>query len=196
MFICVVPGLGVNTLAELIALAKKQPGEISYAVTGVGRLTHLTGELLQARAGIKLLMVPYTGGPSHALSDVLGKRIPMIIEAYPGLAGAIQGGTIKPIATGAAQRLPDFPNLPTVAETLPGFNAVGWQGLLAPLGTPEPIIRKVSEDLRKVLAQDELKKAFAVRGAYTKAMTPAEMTAFIDNQQKTWIPLLEQLALK
>jgi tripartite-type tricarboxylate transporter receptor subunit TctC len=196
MFICVSPKLGVSTLPELIALAKTKPGEISYAVTGVGRLTHLTGELLQARAGIKLLMVPYSGGPTHSLNDVLGGRIPVIIEAYPGLAGAIQAGSIKPLATGASQRLPDFPNLPTVAETLPGFHAVGWQGLLAPRGTPEPIVRKVSADLRKVLGDAELKKQFAVRGAYTRPMTPEEMTAFVDSQQKTWIPLLQQLALK
>src|SRR6266566_2708715 len=140
MFIAAAPSLGVTTLPELIALAKQRPGEISYAVTGVGRLTHLTGELLQQRTGIKLLLVPYSGGPSHALNDIIGGHVGMIIEGYSGLAGGIQSGAIKPIAVGSAQRLPNFPDLPTIAETLPDFEAVGWQGLVAPVGTPDAII--------------------------------------------------------
>ena len=92
MSIGVSPALGINTLPELIALAKKRPGEISYAVSGVGRLTHLTGELLQIRTGIKLQMVPYTGGSAQALSDVIGGRISMVIEGYAGLAGAFASG--------------------------------------------------------------------------------------------------------
>jgi tripartite-type tricarboxylate transporter receptor subunit TctC len=194
MFIAVNPSLGITTLPELIALAKKRPGEISYAATGVGRLTHLTGELLQSRTGIKLQLVPYSGGPTHSLNDVLGGRVPVVIEAYPGLAGAIQSGAIKAIAVGSAERLPDFPDLPTVAETLPGFNAVGWQGLLAPLGTPTAIVHKVAGDLRKVLDQPDLKKQLATRGGYVRPMSPAEVTAFIRGQQETWNPLLQQFA--
>src|SRR6266851_814603 len=116
MFVAVAPSLGVATLPQLIALASKRPGEISYAATGVGRLTHLTGELLQQRTGIKLLLVPYSGGPSHALNDIIGGHVGMIIEGYSGLAGGIQSGAIKPIAVGSAQRLPNFPDLPTIAE--------------------------------------------------------------------------------
>jgi tripartite-type tricarboxylate transporter receptor subunit TctC len=194
MFIAVAPSLGSSTLPELIELAKKRPGEISYAVTGVGRLTHLTGELLQVRAGINLLLVPYSGGPTHALNDVLGGRIPVIIEAYAGLAGAVQGGKIKPIAVASARRVPDFPNLPTVAETLPGFQAVGWQALVAPNGTPEAIVRKVAGDLRAVLEQAEIKQQLAKRGGYPSPMSPAEVTAFVRNQQTTWTPLLQKLA--
>jgi tripartite-type tricarboxylate transporter receptor subunit TctC len=195
MFIAVVPSLGVTTLAEFVVLAKKRPGEISYAVTGIGRLTHLTGELLQHRTGIKLLLVPYAGGPSQALNDIIGGRIPMIIEAYPGLAGALQAGAIKAIAVGSAQRLPEFPDLPTVAETLPGFEAVGWQGLVAPVGTPDTVVRKVSDDLRKVLDQPEIKKQLAIRGGYVRPMSPAEVIAFVRGQQQTWNPVLQQLAL-
>jgi tripartite-type tricarboxylate transporter receptor subunit TctC len=194
MFIAVAPSLGISTLPELIALAKRKPGELSYAATGVGRLTHLTGELLQSRAGIKLLLVPYSGGPTHALNDVLGGRIPVIIEAYSGLAGAVQSCNLKPIATASLQRLPDFPDLATVAETLPGFNAVGWQALLAPNGTPEAIVRKVGSDLREVLAQPEVKKQLAARGGYPRPMSPDEVIGFVQSQQRTWNPLLQQFA--
>jgi tripartite-type tricarboxylate transporter receptor subunit TctC len=196
MFIAAAPSLGVSTLPELIALAKQRPGQISYAVTGVGRLTHLTGELLQLRTGIKLLLVPYSGGPSHSLNDIMGGRIQFIIEAYQGLAGAIQGGHLKPLAVASAQRLPDFPDLPTVAETIPGFKAMGWQGLVAPVATPETIIRKASEDLRKVISDPALKAQLAGRGSYPVAMSPTEVTAFIQDQQRQWSPVLQQLANK
>ena len=196
MFIAAAPSLGVTTLPELIALAKQRPGEISYAVTGVGRLTHLTGELFLLRTGIKLLLVPYSGGPSLSLNDIMGGRIPLIIEGYQGLAGAIQGGNLKPLAVASAQRLPDFPNLPTVAETVPGFNAMGWQGLVAPVGTPEAIIRKASEDLRKVVSDPAFKAQLAGRGSYPVPMSPTEVTAFIQDQQRQWSPLLQQLATK
>ena len=194
MFVAVAPSLGVTTLPQLISLASKRPGEISYAATGIGRLTHLTGELLQQRAEIKLLLVPYSGGPSHALNDIIGGRIGMIIEGYPGLAGAIQAGAIKAIAVGSAQRLPDFPDLPAVAETLSGFEAVGWQGLVAPVGTPDAIVRRVGEDLRKALDQSEVKKQLAMRGGYTRPMAPSEVIAFVRGQQQTWNPILQKLA--
>jgi tripartite-type tricarboxylate transporter receptor subunit TctC len=197
MFVTAAPRLGVNTLPELIALAKKQPGQISYAVTGVGRLTHLTGELLQMRTGIKLLLVPYSaGGPSHALNDIIGGRVPVIIEGYSGIAGAIQAGALKPLAMGSLTRLPDFPDLPTVAETLPGFQAVGWQALVAPLGTPDAIVRKASDDLYKVMSDPELQKQLAKRGSYARPMKSAELTAFIHAEQAQWKPVLEKLAAK
>jgi tripartite-type tricarboxylate transporter receptor subunit TctC len=196
MFVSVVPSLGVGTLAELIALAKKRPGEIPYAVTGIGRLTHLTGELLQMRAGIDLLKVPYTGGPAHALNDIMGGRVAVIIEGYSGIAGAVRAGTLKPIAVASAQRLPDFPDLPTVAETIPGFAATGWQVFVAPLGTSQTIIGKVSQDLRQAVDDIELQKKIAQLGSYTRAMSPAEVTTFVQNEQKTWRPVLEKIAVK
>jgi tripartite-type tricarboxylate transporter receptor subunit TctC len=106
MFVSVNPGLGVSSLPELIALAKKKPGTISIAVTGVGRLTHLTGLLLQERTGIELLPVPYNAGPAAALSDVAAGRVSMIIEGYSGIVGAVKAGQVKLIAVAAAQRLP------------------------------------------------------------------------------------------
>jgi tripartite-type tricarboxylate transporter receptor subunit TctC len=194
MFIAVSPSLGVNTLPEFIALAKARPGQISFAATGVGRITHLTGELLERRTGIKLQLVPYSGGPAQALNDVVAGRIPLIIEGYSGLAGAIQAGGIKPIAVGSPERLSAFPDLPAVAETLPGFEAAGWQGLVAPVGTAEAIVRKVNEDVRKVLDLADVKQQIALRGGYAQPMSPQEVIAFIRAQQQTWNPLLEKLA--
>ena len=194
MFIAVNPSLGVKTLAELIALAKKEPGKISNGVTGIGRLTHLTAELLQMRAGIKFLSVPYTAGPALALGDVIGGRVDMIIEGYSGIASAIRAGTVRPIAEAAAQRLPEFADLPAVAETIPDFRAAGWQILAAPNGTPEAIIRKVSDDLTKVVNDPDIKRKLAQLGSYTRSMTPAEATAFVQEEQKTWKPVLEKIA--
>ena len=196
MFVAVTPALGISTLSELIARAKARPGEISCAVTGIGRLTHLTAELLQIKAGIKLLVVPYTGGPAHAIGDVVSSRVNFIVEGYSGIVGAIQSGLIKPIAVASEKRLVEFPDLPTVAETIAGVSATGWQVLVAPLGTPEPIIRKVSEDLRAVVNDPQLKQKIAVRGSYTRAMSSAETVAFVAAEQAKWKPVAESIAHK
>ena len=193
MFIAVNPSLGVSTLPGLIALAKKQPGTISIAVTGVGRLTHLTGLLLQERADIQLLPVPYNAGPAAALADVGSGRVSMIIEGYSGIVGAVKAGQVKLIAVAAAERLPQFPDLPTVAETLPGVSATGWQVLVAPLGTPAPIVSKASVDLAKVVSDPEFKKRLANVGSYSRAMTPEQTLAFVDKEQQTWLPLLNKI---
>jgi tripartite-type tricarboxylate transporter receptor subunit TctC len=196
MFMTIAPSLGVATLPELIALAKRRPGEISFAATGRGTMTHLTGELLQERAGIKLLLVPYTGGVPQALNDVMGGRVAMVIDGLAALAGAIQGGTVRALAVGSPKRLHNFPELPAAAETLPGFNARGWAVLVAPIGTPEAIVRKVNEDLRKVVVEPSLTDRLAVLGNYVSPMTPAEVMAFIQGEQAMWKPILEQIAIQ
>ena len=191
MFICASSKSGLKTLPELIERAKKEPGKISFAATGIGRITHLTGLLLESRAGISLQVVPYTGGPAAALTDVIGGRVPLVIEGYSGLAGAIQAHTINVLAVGATHRLADFPDLQTVAETLPGFAAGGWQGIVAPLGTPAAAIQKFNGALNKVLGDRDLAKQLAVRGAYVSPMSPAESNAFVNAQQAQWRPVLE-----
>jgi len=191
MFICASSKSGLKTLPELIERAKKEPGKISFAATGIGRITHLTGLLLESRAGISLQVVPYTGGPAAALTDVIGGRVPLVIEGYSGLAGAIQAHTINVLAVGATHRLADFPDLPTVAETLPGFAAGGWQGIVAPLGTPAAAIQKFNGALNEVLGDRDLAKQLAVRGAYVSPMSPAESNAFVNAQQAQWRPVLE-----
>ncbi len=193
MFIAVDPKSGITTLPQFIDRAKKAPGTLSIAVSGIGRMTHLTGLLLQQRAGIKLIPVPYNGGPSAALSDVAAGRVNMIIEGYPGIIGAVNAGQIKLIAVASPQRLPEFPNLPTVAEAIPGFAAAGWLIVAAPVGTPAPIIDKASADLAKVVNDPDVKKKLLATGSYAHAMTPDQTLAFVDKQQETWLPVLQNI---
>jgi tripartite-type tricarboxylate transporter receptor subunit TctC len=194
MFIAVSPSLGVSSLPQLIELAKKKPGELSYATTGRGRITHMTMELLQSRADIKMQMIPYTGGPHASLSDLVAGRVAVVIEGYSGLAGGLQAGMIKGIAVSSAERVPSFPNLQTVAETLPGFFSGGWNVLLAPNGTPQPIIDKVGVDMRKALDDREIKSKLEGLGAFLRPMTPEQVTAFSQEQQRTWRPIAERIA--
>jgi tripartite-type tricarboxylate transporter receptor subunit TctC len=193
-FFCVASSLGVTTLAEFIALAKKRPKDIHYVATGRGTLSHLAGEALQERAGIELLMVPYLGGPAQALSDVIAGRVPLVIDGLPPLAGSLQSGAIKALAVGSAKRLADFPDLPTVAETFPGFSARGWLALVAPVGTPDTIVRKLSDDLRAAVTDPATKTKLETTGNYPNPMTPAELSAFIHAEQQAWKPVLERIA--
>jgi tripartite-type tricarboxylate transporter receptor subunit TctC len=192
-FLTVSSSLGINTLQEFVDLAKKKPGELSYAATGRGTLSHLSGEALQLRAGIKLLLVPYTGGTAQALNDVVSGRVPMVIDGYPPLAGAVASGAIKPLAVGSLKRLSEFPNLPTAAETIPGFNSRGWLALVAPVGTPDAIVRKLSDDLRAAVTDPATKTKLETTGNYPNPMTPAEVMDFIRAEQAYWKPVVEQV---
>ncbi len=194
MFIGAAPWLGVKTLADLIALAKQKPGEVPFGVNGIGRLTHLTGELLQDRAGIKLLMVPYSGGTAQVINDMMGKRVALVFDAYSGIAGAIEAGNVVPLAVGSSARMSAQPNLPTVAETLPGFESVGWQALLAPAGTPNAIVQKINADLIKAMSDPEAHKKLADLGRDDRSMSPAELLAFIQREQRKWEPIVAEVA--
>jgi tripartite-type tricarboxylate transporter receptor subunit TctC len=194
MFIGAAPWLNVKTLSELIALAKQKPGELSYGVNGIGRLTHLTGELLQKQAGIKLLMVPYSGGTAQVINDMMGKRVALTFDAYSGIAGAVEAGNVVPLAVGSASRMPNTPNVPTVAETLRGYESVGWQALVAPAGTPDTVIQKLNADLRKAMSDPDIKKRLADLGRDDRPMSAVETSAFIQSEQKKWAPIVAQIA--
>ena len=196
MFIAVAPSLGVTTLPQLIALAKKEPGKVSIATTGIGHATHLTGALMQERADIALLSVPYTHGPASAIGDVATGRVSLIIENLAGISGAVKAGQVKLIAIASAERLPEFPDVPTVAETIPEFSAAGWVALVAPVGTPALIISKVSADLRKVVSDADFRRQLAASGIYSPYMTPEEVQTFVAKEQQTWLPVLERVSGK
>jgi tripartite-type tricarboxylate transporter receptor subunit TctC len=137
--------------------------------------------------------VPYTGGPAQALNDALGGRVPVVVEGYPGLIGAVRSGALKPIAVSSVQRLDEFPGVPTVGETLPDFLAGGWQVFVAPLGTSEPIRSKLGVEIRKVLEMPDVKSRFAAIGGYPRYLTAEQSVAFVQAQQKQWTPVLEHI---
>jgi len=194
MFLAVYPGLGVSTLPELIAKAKAEPGKISLALSGIGRTTHMTAVLLQERADINLLVVPYSRGPAAATADLAAGRVSVMVEGFSGIIGVVKAGQVKLIATAAAKRLPEFPELPTIAETIPGFSAAGWTMLAAPVGTPSAIINKVNADLNRVASDPTLQARLAAVGNYTQIMTPAEVQAFVVREQEIWQPVMQRIS--
>jgi tripartite-type tricarboxylate transporter receptor subunit TctC len=187
--------LGAQTLPELIALAKRRPGELNIGISTRGSLPHLTAEWLRMAAGIDVTIVHYPGAP-QALADLMGGRVHVVIESLSTFAPAISSGKLKALAVATAQRLKTAPDLPAVAETLPGFLAMGWFALMAPPGTPEPIARKVSADLRTVLARPAAVARLTELGTYLESMSPGELVSFIRSQQQAWKPVLTEIAEK
>ena len=194
MAIAVPPSLGVNTLGELIAHAKRRPGQINVAVLSRGGIPHLTAEWIKHAAGLEWTSVHYPGTPA-GLSDVMGGRVQVIMDGLPSLAGSIAGGRLKLVAVGSAKRLPDHPQTPTIAETLPQIvRALGWFALMGPPGTPEPIAKKISDDLRIILSDPAMKKRFTDVASYINPMRPAELQSYIRTEQALWKPVIEQIA--
>jgi tripartite-type tricarboxylate transporter receptor subunit TctC len=193
MVIAARDDLGVTTLPQLIALAQKRKGELNIAAGNRGSILHLSGEWLRAETGIDVQLLHYAAA-SQAITDVLGGRVHAMIDAVTSMRGAIDSGKLKPLAIATKQRQPRYPDLPTFAETIPGFEALGWLALIAPPGTPEPVARKISDDLRTVLARDELKQRFDELGTSINPTTPAELTAFVREQIQIWRPVIAKTA--
>jgi tripartite-type tricarboxylate transporter receptor subunit TctC len=194
--VAVRPSLGVNSLNELIAISREQPAKINLAtIAPVGSLPNLAGELLRTRSGAQITSVPYPG-TAEAISDLLSGRVQMIIESLPGLAGLVSDGKLKILAFASPKRLPNFPDVPTVAELLPDFAAVGWFVLAAPAKTDAANISKLSRDLKTVLTQPEFQRRLLDLATYTRLMTPGETSEFIRSEQQLWKPVLRQIMAK
>ena len=194
MAIAVSAKLGINSLAELISAAKARPGELLYAANNRGSVPHLAGAYLSKQAGISLTFVPYAGAPA-ALNDVLGGRIPVIIESLSALSGAAQDSAIKVLAVTSSVRLSNFPDLPAVSETIPGFVITGWFALLAPAGTPEAVVHKVGGDLRAVLTERETQEKFEALGVYARPLSPSATSDFIRRAREVWRPVIKEAGL-
>jgi tripartite-type tricarboxylate transporter receptor subunit TctC len=192
MALAVSPSLGVKTLAELIALAKTRP--ILYAGNARGTFANLTVERLRRETGADFSFVPYPGAAA-GLQDLLGERISMMCEGPSAFLGPVQAGSVKLLAVGSPKRLPNFPDVPTIAETIPGFAAMAWLALLAPTGTPEPIIRKVNAALNHVFALPEIAPRLHEIGAYARLLSPPETAEFISSEQRVWMPVVRQVGL-
>ena len=193
LVIAAAPSLGVNTLPELIAMLNSKPGELNIAAGNRGSIIHLAAEWLRTATGTKFTIVHYQGG-AQAMPDILGGRLQAAFDAIPSMRGPIDSGQVKPLAVTSKKRLVNFPQIPAVDETIPGYEAMGWMALMAPPGTPQMIAQKISDDVRIVQAQPELKKRVEDLGNYTRPTSPTELTAFIREQVQIWRPVIAETA--
>ena len=185
------PSFPAKTVAELIAYAKANPGKVNFGSAGAGTASHITGEYFARAAGITLVHVPYKGtGP--AMTDLLGGHIPMAFAPIPASHANIAAGTLRGLAVTSTARSSLLPDVPTIAESgLPGFDASLYYGLVAPAGTPRPVIDKLNKALRDALASDVVKKQLALDGTEITPGTPEAYADFIDKDEKKWAGLVK-----
>ncbi len=182
----------VKDVAQLIALAKKEPGALTFGSSGVGGAHHLSGELFASEAGIELTHVPYKGG-APAATDLMAGHIDMMFEMGYAALPAIQAKKVHPLAVTSAKRLPLLPDVPTVAESgLPGFESYNWQGIIAPAGTPAPIIQKLNAAFNTILQKPEVKKAFDETGGQVAGGSPEDFANFIQSETEKWAAVIKK----
>jgi tripartite-type tricarboxylate transporter receptor subunit TctC len=179
------PDLPYKSLGELIAFAKANPGKVNYAANTPGTFPNLATEYFSERAAIKMTYIPYKGSAA-ALQDLLGGRLDLVVEGVSALGGAIKGGQLRPLAVTSERRDPTLPEVPAVAESIPGFSAVGFFAAFANARTPEPMARKLSEDMRKALERPEVAKRLADVGSYVRPMGREELGAFVRKEREIW----------
>jgi tripartite-type tricarboxylate transporter receptor subunit TctC len=179
------PSIPAKSVRDLISLARAKPESLSYASNGAGTLSHLTGELFMQRAGVKLLHVPYKGA-APAVIDTISGQVSMLFAAYPSIAVHERSGKLRAMAVTSARRIELAPNLPTVAETLPGFESSQWWGMYGPAGLPPAFVTKLNTEAGKVLVQPELKKRLAADGAVPGAGSPADLAAYLKADYEKW----------
>jgi tripartite-type tricarboxylate transporter receptor subunit TctC len=191
MGIAVAPGLPVNSLPELIALSKQRPEGLNVAAAFRGSLPDLTTELFRARSGAAITAIHYPGS-AQAMTDIMSGRVPALIE---GLGGPLGSGQVKLLAIASPQRLPSHPQIPAVAETLPGFAASGWFVLVAPPHTSAALANKINADLRAVLAEPDVAEKFTELNTTTRDYSPEQAADFIRAEQRLWTPVVRRLKL-
>ena len=190
------PSLPVNSVKELVALAKQKPGELQYASACVGSFQHLGGELFKLEAGVDMLHVPFKGG-GPAMIDVIGGHTKLLFSSLVQTTPHIRSGKLKPLGTGGSKRNAVLPDVPTIAEAgVPGYEAVNWWGVVAPAGTPAPVIARLHEAIREVQTSAEVQKQFTSEGAEIVQMSSAEFAAFIEKEMKKWERVVKQGGIK
>ena len=193
--ILAVPPNSAKTMAELIALARKEPGKLSFSSSGAGGTQHLAGELLQQKAGIKLIHIPYKGA-SPALNDLLGGRVSMGFMTSLGSVPYFKDGRLRPLAVASATRLPQLPDVPTMAEVgFPSVEIDSWSGLLAPANTPPAIVEKLQREVAKALASPDVNGQLTSQGAVVVGSTPAAFRAFLANEHSNYGALIRSINL-
>jgi tripartite-type tricarboxylate transporter receptor subunit TctC len=190
------PSFPARSVAELIAHAKREPGKLSIGTSAPGSGSHLATELFRARAGIDVTLVPYKG-TAALTNDVVGGHIPVVFGVVAPALGNVRAGTLRLLATTGTERVATLPDVPTVAESgLPGFEAVLRYGLLAPAGTPRPIVDRVSGALRALITSDDVKTRIAQEGGNPLTSTPEQYAAEIVREDALWGPLIRSLNIK
>ena len=176
------PALPVSSVQQLIALAKSKPKQFNYASAGNGSTHHFCGELLKSMAGIDLVHVPYKGSPP-AIAGLLGGEVSLMFANLTDIGSQIKGGKVRPLAVSAARRAPLLPEVPTMAEAgLPGFEIMSWFGLLAPAGTPAPVVARLNAETVKVLARADVQATLAAQGLEVAPGTPEQFAAYIKSE--------------
>ncbi len=193
--VVVTPSLPANSIKELVALAKGKPGQLSYASAGVGTNSHLSAEMLNALAGIKMLHVPYKGAP-QANADVASGAVNLHIPSMPVTVPFIKAGRLKAIAVTSTKRSPVFPDVPTVAETFPGYESLAWYGFIGPKGTPQPVIARLTTEIAKAVRMPDFIEALAKQGADATYMGPKEFGDYIRAELKRWGEAVKTAGLK
>jgi tripartite-type tricarboxylate transporter receptor subunit TctC len=186
----VASNVPANNMAELVALAKAQPGKLNFASAGVGGLPHLAGELLKLTAKIDIVHVPYRGA-APAINDLLGQQVQMVFLDLPVILPQIQAGKLKPIALGARQRAPTAPDVPTTAEVgMPDLLIENWYGMIAPAGTPEKIVAEINRVANEAMNDPQVKQKLADQGLTVAGDTPEQFRAFIDSETTKWAKVM------
>jgi tripartite-type tricarboxylate transporter receptor subunit TctC len=189
------PGLEANTVPELIALAKKNPGKLTYATPGTGTAMHLAGELLKSLAAIDIVHVPYKGGAPASL-DVISGRVALQIDPMYASMANVKAGKLKLLAIASPQRAPTVPEIPTIAETLPGFSVMSITGVVVPGATPRDIVNKASADINRALAAADLVERMSQHGMEPSGTTPAQFDAFVRAEIEKWSKVVKASGAK
>jgi len=196
VILVVHPSTGVNSVQELIALARSKPGEVFYASTGVGTAPHLSGELFAMRSGVKLVHVPYQGSP-QAVTDLLAGRTSMMFSPASAVVSQVETGKLKALASAAAKRPSIAPNLPTMAEAgMPDFDTSIWFGLMAPAGTPREIVDKLARAAREALQSEDVLAALHPQGFDALSGGPEVFASIIQSEIKRWGEVAQAAGLK
>jgi len=180
------PSVPASNLKEFIALAKSKPGALNYASSGNGTPYHMAGELFKAMAGVDIVHIPHKGSDG-ARNSILGGQVQMMFDAVPTMAANARAGKVKALATSGKSRSPVTPDLPTVAEAgVPGYESGIWLGLMAPAGTPRPVLERLNAEVRKVIDSPEVKEAWAKQGAFPMGMSIEQFDKFLRAELVKW----------
>jgi tripartite-type tricarboxylate transporter receptor subunit TctC len=190
------PSVPAKTLPEFIALAKAQPGKLSYASSGPGTPYHMAGELFKAMSGTDILHIPHKGS-AEARNDVMGGHVQMMFDAVTAMKGSIDAGEVRALATTGLVRSPVLPNVPTVSESgVPGYEATIWLGIMAPKGTPTEIVDTLNAEIARIIARPEIRDAWARQGAVPMTMTPDKFGAYMRQDIEKWAKVIKTAGIQ